>query len=95
MCDAQLIIFNEPTSAMSVHQNTNYLCLSGNYLTAGPFDCHPFLTVHMTDLICVMEAGRVVEQGSYDELMCSRRALRAILRDAGPGITAEKACCLF
>ncbi len=69
--DAQLIILDEPTSAMSVRAEYE-LFQSFKELLNGRsalLISHRFSTVRMVDQICVMEEGKIVEQGSHEELM--------------------------
>ena len=69
--DAQLIILDEPTSAMSVRAEYE-LFQSFKELLNGRsalLISHRFSTVRMADLICVLEEGRIVEQGSHKELI--------------------------
>ena len=42
-------------------------------------------TIRTADRVVVLDHGRVVEVGSYDDLMAARRATRALL---APGTTA-------
>ena len=69
--DAQLIILDEPTSAMSaraeyeIFQSFKELLNGRSALLIS----HRFSTVLMADLICVMEEGCIVEQGSHRELI--------------------------
>jgi len=72
--DAQLIILDEPTSAMSVQAEyevfrTMRELLSGR---SALLISHRFSTVRLADKICVLENGRIVEEGSHDQLMALR-----------------------
>jgi ATP-binding cassette, subfamily B, bacterial len=69
--DAQLIILDEPTSAMSIRAEYE-LFQSFKELLNGRsalLISHRFSTVRMADLICVLEEGRIVEQGSHENLI--------------------------
>ena len=44
---------------------------------------HRFCTVRMADLIVVLDGARVVEVGTHDELMATRRPVRRALRHPG------------
>lgn len=69
--NAQLIILDEPTSAMSalaeyeMFQSFKELLNGRSALLIS----HRFSTVRMADLICVLEDGTIVEQGSHADLI--------------------------
>ena len=69
--DAQLIILDEPTSALSVRSEYEVFQSFKELLNgrSALLISHRFSTVRMADLICVMEQGCIVEQGSHEELM--------------------------
>ena len=69
--DAQLIILDEPTSALSVRAEYEVFQSFKELLNgrSALLISHRFSTVRMADLICVMEQGRIVEQGNHEELM--------------------------
>jgi ATP-binding cassette, subfamily B, bacterial len=69
--DAQLIILDEPTSAMSVRAEYEVFQSFKELLNgrSALLISHRFSTVHMADTICVLEGGRIVEQGSHAELV--------------------------
>ena len=71
--DAQLIILDEPTSAMSVRAEYEIFQSFKELLNgrSALLISHRFSTVHMADQICVMEEGKIVEQGSHKELIKS------------------------
>jgi ATP-binding cassette subfamily B protein len=72
--DAPLLILDEPAAALdaiaehSLHERLVQLCTERSVLVIS----HRFSTVRMADRICVMEAGRVVEQGTHTELIALR-----------------------
>ena len=69
--DARLIILDEPTSAMSARAEYE-LFQSFRELLNGRsalLISHRFSTVRMADKICVMENGRIVEQGTHNNLV--------------------------
>lgn len=69
--NAQLIILDEPTSSMSARAEYE-LFQSFRELLNGRsalLISHRFSTVRMADRICVMEDGRIIEQGSHEELI--------------------------
>jgi ATP-binding cassette, subfamily B, bacterial len=69
--DAQLIILDEPTSAMSVRAEHEIFQAFRTLLEgrSALLISHRFSTVRMADKICVLEDGRIVEEGNHDELM--------------------------
>ncbi len=71
MRDAQILILDEPTASLDARAEYD-LFLRMRELTAGKtavFISHRFSTVRLADRIIVLEEGRLVEQGSHDELM--------------------------
>jgi len=68
---AGLVILDEPTAQLDVRGEAEIF----ERILAATCDCitilvsHRFSTVRHADRICVLEAGRVVELGSHDELM--------------------------
>ncbi len=71
MRDAQILILDEPTASLDARAEYD-LFLRMRELTADKtavFISHRFSTVRLADRILVLEDGRLVEQGSHDELM--------------------------
>lgn len=71
MRDAQILILDEPTASLDARAEYE-LFLRMRELTAGKtavFISHRFSTVRLADRILVLENGRLVEQGSHEELM--------------------------
>ncbi len=71
MRDAQILILDEPTASLDARAEYD-LFLRMRELTAGKtavFISHRFSTVRLADRILVLEDGRLVEQGSHEELM--------------------------
>ena len=69
--DSQVLILDEPTAALDALAEYD-LYQGFNELTQGRttvFISHRFSTVRMADRIVLVEAGRISEQGSHDELM--------------------------
>jgi ABC-type multidrug transport system fused ATPase/permease subunit len=68
---AGIVILDEPTAQLDVRGEAEIF----ERILAATRDCttilvsHRFSTVRHADRICVLEAGRVVELGSHDELM--------------------------
>ena len=71
MRDAQLLILDEPTAALDVESEAEvFERIRG--LTEGRMAIlisHRFTTVRIADRIVVIADGRVLEQGSHEELM--------------------------
>jgi ATP-binding cassette subfamily B protein len=71
MREAQILILDEPTAALDARAEHD-LFARLRELTKGRtaiYISHRFSTVRMADRILVVEHGRLVEQGSHDELM--------------------------
>jgi ATP-binding cassette subfamily B protein len=71
MRDAQVLILDEPTAALDA-QAEHDLFARIKTLTRGKmalYISHRFSTVRMADRILFLEHGRLVEQGTHDELM--------------------------
>ena len=85
MRDAQVLILDEPTAALDA-QAEHDLFARIKELTRGKmalYISHRFSTVRMADRILFLENGRLVEQGTHEELMPARRAVRGAVRSAG------------
>jgi ATP-binding cassette subfamily B protein len=68
--DAQVLILDEPTAALDARSEFEVFRRFAD-LTAGKmalFISHRFSTVRMADRIIVLDDGKVVEDGSHDEL---------------------------
>ncbi|MDQ4100086.1 MAG: ABC transporter ATP-binding protein/permease [Chloroflexota bacterium] len=71
MRDAQILILDEPTAALDA-QAEHDLFSRIKELTAGRmalYISHRFSTARMADRILVLDEGRLIEQGTHDELM--------------------------
>jgi ATP-binding cassette subfamily B protein len=68
---AQILVLDEPTSSMDTETEAE-IFEHFRVLTKGRIAIlisHRFSTVRRADTIVVLEGGRIVEQGSHDELM--------------------------
>jgi ATP-binding cassette subfamily B protein len=71
MRDSQVLILDEPTAALDA-QAEHDLFARIQELTRGKmalYISHRFSTVRMADRILFLEQGRLVEQGTHEELM--------------------------
>ena len=69
--EAQLLILDEPTSALDAQAEYD-IYLRFSELTRGKTTLlisHRFSTVKMADVVLLLEKGKIIEQGSHDELM--------------------------
>ncbi|HEX3643405.1 MAG TPA: ATP-binding cassette domain-containing protein, partial [Ktedonobacteraceae bacterium] len=71
MRDARILILDEPTSALDAQAEYDVFT-QFRHLTEGKtaiFISHRFSTVRLADRIFVIEHGKVIENGSHQELM--------------------------
>ena len=68
---ARVVVLDEPTVQLDVRGETEIFdrLLDATSGCTTVLISHRFSTVRRADRICVLEAGRVVEQGSHEELM--------------------------
>jgi ATP-binding cassette subfamily B protein len=71
--DAQVVVLDEPTSAQDAAAEEAFF---GNFRRqasgrAALLISHRFSTVRMADRICVLQGGRIVEEGTHDALVRS------------------------
>jgi ATP-binding cassette, subfamily B, bacterial len=90
--DAPVLILDEPTSALDAA--TEALVIEAlERLMAGRTTliiAHRFSTIRKADRVVVLEGGRVVEQGSYSELMAMRAGVFRRLHVLHPAPTAVR-----
>jgi ATP-binding cassette subfamily B protein len=71
MRDAQVLILDEPTASLDARAEfevyQRFLDLTGNKMAV--LISHRFSTVRLADRIIVLEQGRIVENGSHEELV--------------------------
>ena len=71
MRDAEVLVLDEPTASLDAEAEYEVFRRFGE-LTAGKIAVlisHRFSTVRMVDRIAVLEAGRITEMGSHEELL--------------------------
>lgn len=69
--NAPLVILDEPTASLDARAEHNLFASLRAVLKGrtGVFVSHRFSTVRSADLIVVLDAGRIIESGSHDELI--------------------------
>lgn len=77
---AGVVLLDEPTAQLDVRGETEIFerVLRATAGRTVILVSHRFSTVRRADVICVVEDGRVVEQGSHDELMARRGRYRTM-----------------
>ncbi len=87
VADPRLLILDEATSSVDLRAESR-IDEALRTLLAGRTAvviAHRLSTIRDADRIVVLEGGRIVEQGSHDELMRGRGPLRRALRRLGGG----------
>ena len=71
MRDADLIVLDEPTSALDAKAEAEVFARFKGIATGktAMLISHRFSTVRMADRILVLDSGRIIEEGSHDELI--------------------------
>lgn len=86
--DAPILLLDEPTSALDLHTEADFLDGLNDLMVGRTvfIVAHRLSTIRKADRIYFLEAGRIVEQGSHDELMRSRgRYYELFMRQFGAG----------
>ena len=70
---ADVVLLDEPTAQLDVRGETEIFerVLRATKGCTTILISHRFSTVRLADLICVVEGGRVIEQGTHHELMAT------------------------
>jgi ATP-binding cassette subfamily B protein len=69
--DAGIVVLDEPTSSLDPLAEAELFRKMRNLLDgrSAVIISHRFSTVQMADRICVLEGGRIIEQGNHEELL--------------------------
>ena len=71
--DADVLVLDEPTAAMDARAEAeifeHFRTLARDRITI--LISHRFSTVRMADQIAVLDRGRIIEQGSHEQLMAA------------------------
>jgi ABC-type multidrug transport system fused ATPase/permease subunit len=82
MRDADLLILDEPTAALDVRAEAEiyerFRALLGG--RTGLLISHRFSTVRMADRILVLDTGRIVEEGTHDDLVAQQGLYATMFR---------------
>jgi ABC-type multidrug transport system fused ATPase/permease subunit len=90
---AGMVLLDEPTAQLDVRGEAEIFerILAATRHTTTILISHRFSTVRQADRICVLEAGRVVELGSHDELMAANGRYRTMFDLQASRFGAEEA----
>ena len=82
---AGVVLLDEPTAQLDVRGEAEIFdrILQATKGRTTILISHRFATVRHADLICVLEHGKVIELGTHDELIATRRPLPHDVRPAG------------
>ncbi len=88
---ARVLVLDEPTAALDVRAEAEFyerfLELAGDTTTI--IVSHRFSTVRRADRICVLDGGRITEDGSHDQLIAAGGAYARMFRLQAVRITGE------
>ncbi|MBK5962276.1 cyclic beta-1,2-glucan ABC transporter [Rhodoplanes elegans] len=90
-----ILILDEPTSALDARTETRLMAALDEVMKGRTtfVIAHRLATVRRADRILMFEHGRVIEQGTFDELMAKGGRFAELARDqfiaAGPGTAAQ------
>lgn len=88
---AHVLVLDEPTAALDVRAEAEFyqrfLELAGDTTTI--IVSHRFSTVRRADRICVLGGGRIIEDGSHDQLIAAGGAYARMFRLQAGRITGE------
>ena len=85
MANPRLLVMDEATSALD-YNTERQLCLNLQNWAKGRtvlFITHRLSSIKSSDLILVMDQGRLVEQGSHDDLIRSNERYAALYKQQG------------
>ena len=85
---ATILVLDEPTAWLDARGEADFFdrFLDITEGTTTLIISHRFSTVRRADHICVLDGGRVLEQGDHDTLTRGREALRGAVRAAGGAV---------
>lgn len=91
--DPLLLVLDEPTAALDAHSEQELFTafterargLAARYGTVTLLVSHRFSTLHMADLIIVIDGGTITEHGNHQELMATDGAYARLYRQQADG----------
>ena len=94
--DASILILDEPTSSLDVQTESGLLAALKELMRGRTtfIIAHRLSMVRMADLIVVFENGRIVEQGTHEELLDAGGAYETMVRQHQLSLRQEPALVL-
>ena len=94
--DASILILDEPTSSLDVQTESGLLAALKELMRGRTtfIIAHRLSMVRMADVIVVLENGRIVEQGTHEELLDVGGAYEAMVRQHQMSVSQEPALVL-